>query len=183
MTEPSWTTIHTAAGNVPALINNVKSMKFRVFNRVVATKPLDQLFTLLGYEYEVDGDSGGDESEDEKSPKGQIFLSSVRTPEVFGVRIGLRAEDARYVLAIDGSVEYSWREPVEYQRDTLSKFVEFDAAPRVTIGTWAVLAELAHSVGASLHEMMVLSPAMVVQGVMSQFDSETPSTERDVSKD
>ncbi|WP_220075346.1 hypothetical protein [Mycobacterium shottsii] len=156
---------------IPVLVRNAKSTKFLVHNRLAATKPLNHLFALLGYEYEVDNESGDEEPEKQDAASGAMFLSAVLRPDVFGIRVGFRLEDSRYVLAAEGAVEYTWAKPVEYQRDELEKFLQFEAAARVTIATWAVLGELARSVGVSNHERMIISPSMVTAGVLAQFDA------------
>src|ERR1700730_13297886 len=117
MAESAWTQIHVGVeeSQIPALVRNAKSAKFQIHNRVAATKPLNQLFTLLGYEYEVDTESGDEESEKKDPVSGTMFLSAVMRPEVLGIRVGYQVEDPKYVLAVDGTVEYAWQEPVEYQ--------------------------------------------------------------------
>lgn len=169
----SRTQIHISVeeSQIPALVKNAKSTNFKIYNRVVATKPINHLFRLLGYEYEADNESRHDGPKEKDPVAGEMFLSAVMRPDVFGTRVGLRVEDPKYVLAVEGAVEYAWQEPVEYQRDELEKFLQFEAAARVTVGTWTVLGELARSVGSSIHETMIISPSMVVQGVLSQFDA------------
>ncbi|WP_421876751.1 hypothetical protein [Mycolicibacterium wolinskyi] len=150
----------------------VRASRFRVINRVAATKPVESLYELIGIKGEVESDYtelASSNDRDEVDDIATIRVSSFIRPKVFGLRVGVRLEDEEYLVAVDGTVEYQWEHAVVYVPDPMTEFLRMQAAPRVIFGTWAVVEELGRSLSTQLPEPPQFGVDGVVKAVRHQI--------------
>lgn len=157
------------------LAENVETTSFRVYNRVAATKPLDRLIEILGIKenarLEESSEDIDKEEEDDDDAQGYLYVASAFLPKFFGIRVLIRVENDRSLLAVDAAVEYTWKQAVSYRREQLEQFVRSEAAQRAAVATWTVLGEVAQLQRANLKNEMVIRPESVMKSVMGAFET------------
>ncbi|MCV7399781.1 hypothetical protein H7K24_06405 [Mycobacterium fragae] len=172
----------------------ISAFRLRTLNRVAATAPQDDLIRLLGYESadQSDEESGVDKSDEvadepehvdesgrEPDRKGKVFLhiSLAMQPTVFGVRAGLRVEQAAHMVAADCAIEYAWKTLVAYERSAFREFLNVEVVPRLMTYAWTILDELAHSLGVGVQTFPAqIREDDVVEFIMKSFNPHSTST-------
>jgi hypothetical protein len=157
---------------------HIEEMRFRVFNRVAVTKPLDRFIGLLGLKIK---DSNSYENlksgQDDAEPAiGVIHVFGVTKPRLFGLRLAIRLENDKHLLAVDGSVEYRWNVSLSYPREPLEAFLRAEVIPRLTISVWTLMTEAARSIGEEIPDMPPIPAEVILAAARHQWDKHPEST-------
>ncbi|MFN6544746.1 hypothetical protein [Mycolicibacterium nivoides] len=143
-------------------LGQARSSRFRVINRIAATKPIEDVYTLLGTKGAAENDYAEMSADEETDEIATIRVSSFMRPKLFGLRIGVRLEDDEHLIAVDATVEYQWDRAVAYVPDPMTDFLRGHVSPRVVFGIWAIIEEL----GCSLTVEAPEPPPFLVDGVV-----------------
>lgn len=169
------------------LSQNIEAVEFKVYNRVAATKPVKQLLGLLipgegttaGRllpDPEAEAETEADDGDDPSGGEGAAYLhvATAARAEVFGIRLGFHVADTDHVLVVDAAVEYEWsKEVTDYADTDIEEFIKVDAVPRVAVGAWTVIEELARSVGAELNSDLSVPIKGIAGTVLAQVRAKT----------
>lgn len=159
------------------LSTNIKTVQFKVYNRVAATRPVQQVLGLLLPSSETTPNrlvvepEQSDADDPAEAPAANAFLhiASAAQPDVFGIRVGMHISDSGHLLVVDAAVEYEWSEPVvDYTTTDIEEFVRTEAAPRAAISAWTLVEELARSAGAELNPELTIPIQTVVHSTLQQ---------------
>lgn len=158
----------------PLLRSNVESARFKVFNRVAATRPIGDVLALLDGPTIVKPTTGAaDEtpSTQEGADVVQAYLRVVvvKLPAVFGIRIAIHVGDDDHVFIVDASIEYTWKQNIQnYSESGIGAFIRTDAAPRIAVAAWTVLEELARSVETDIAGAIELPIDAIAEAAINQ---------------
>jgi hypothetical protein len=158
---------------------NYGSSRFKVYNRVVATRPVDHVLSLINLPNDQPGlmpppatahglDAESDDDQDEGAAYFQIL--SMHQPDAIGVRLAMHVQTEDHLFIVDAAVEYGWKTPPAYGRQGFEEFILIEAAPWVSIATWTLMEEMARSVEGALDPHIRPPESLITENVMRQFD-------------
>ncbi|MDO3200605.1 hypothetical protein [Mycobacteroides abscessus] len=154
---------------------HVVNSRFRVYNRVAATKPLSGLVSLLRMGEEVEASvktKNRQDDDDDSSPTAYMRVSIANHPKVFGIRVGTYFEISTHVLLVDAAIEYRFeRELASFDEHVLRGFVHTTAAPRIAISSWTLIEELANTSGVKLETNIAFPPEMIAHAVLHRLET------------
>lgn len=158
----------------PRLRSNVESARFKVFNRVAATRPIGDVLALLDGPASVKpttdaADETLNTSDGADHIQAYLRVVVVKLPGVFGIRIAIHVGDDDHVFIVDASIEYTWKQHIDdYSTSGIEGFVRTDAAPRIAIAAWTVLEELARTVEADIASAIELPVDAIAEAAIHQ---------------
>ncbi|EIU62517.1 hypothetical protein [Mycobacteroides abscessus] len=160
----------------------MQSTQFRIYNRLVATKPLGFLVNLLNMGGEIAAGvrppaaskpsiEGGDDVAD-----AYLNISTATNRGVLGIRLGSYFDAAQHIFIVDSAVEYRFdRNLFAFRDDEVETFIGTVAAPRIAIATWTILEEAAATVQYRLPGKMAIPPEAIADSVLNTYRARVKS--------
>lgn len=145
--------------------NEIDGVRQRVHSRLFARKPFTDVLDLVGLEYTED-DSGDDDADGDY---GTIRIGVTIQPDSFGLRVGFRAEQSESICAADGSIEFVWKRPMEYDVDLAREYMIARLVPRTVYYVGTLLSDTARSGGMPTKAPTIDAEKKIAQVIVENF--------------
>ncbi|MFA4052638.1 hypothetical protein [Mycobacteroides chelonae] len=168
-----------------AFLDHVQGSELRVYNRLTATKPLNQLVSLLNLGDNLQARMPPEappklpDSEDDsgsESDSAYLNVAAAIDADFFGIRVGAYVDAVNHVFVVDAAIEYDIdKDPFSFDEKEIEHFVRSVAAPRIAIATWTLLEEASSAVQYRMDGKMVIPPEAIAHSVMNAYRSSLKS--------